>query len=78
MLDRERCQGVFSAKKHTHKANVMLQIYIPKIPGMPNDFQYFPNDFGMEYEVSNLISLNSLSIQGMKDTWPLGDTCSGK
>jgi len=29
-----------------------MQIYIPKIPGIPNDFQYYPNDYGLEYEVS--------------------------
>ncbi len=28
-----------------------MQIYMPKIPGIPNDFQYYPNDFGLEYEV---------------------------
>ena len=27
------------------------QIYIPKIPGVPHDFQYYPNDFGLDYEV---------------------------
>ena len=28
------------------------QIYIPKIPGVPSNFQYYPDDFGLDFEVS--------------------------
>ena len=29
----------------------MLQIYVPRLPGLPNGFSYLPNRFGLQYEV---------------------------
>ena len=28
-----------------------VQIYIPKIPGIPSNYEYSPSDFHLEYEV---------------------------
>ncbi len=28
-----------------------MQIYIPKIPGIPSNYEYSPSDFHLEYEV---------------------------
>jgi len=30
---------------------VRMQIYIPKIPGIPTNYEYSPLDFHLEYEV---------------------------
>ena len=29
----------------------MLQIYVPRLPGLPSGFSYLPNRFGLQYEV---------------------------
>ena len=36
-----------------------LQLYLPRIPGVPNDFAYLPDRFGLEYEVQSLLALTA-------------------
>lgn len=40
LIERAFTQNVFS-----------VQLYLPRIPGVPNDFAYLPDRFGFEYEV---------------------------
>ncbi|BDA44881.1 Protein ABHD13 [Coccomyxa sp. Obi] len=37
-------------------------IYIPKIPGIPNDFQYYPNDYGLDYEDVDLTAKDGTKL----------------
>ena len=53
-----------------------MQIYLPRLPGLPDDMMYYPNQFGLEYEVSVCCALQPLSAQEATATlWPLHFAC---
>ena len=45
-----------SNTNHPSFCVLMLQIYVPRLPGLPNGFSYLPNRFGLQYEVRRHVS----------------------
>ena len=47
----------------------MLQIYVPRLPGLPDGFSYLPNRFGLQYEVRRACQqfLGSLCLLALQD-----------
>ena len=84
-----RCCGrsLFGGRKtsrtnHSSSSVVMLQIYVPRLPGLPDGFSYLPNKFGLQYEVRRawqqfLGSLCLLALQNSNSAAGAGDrsTC---
>ena len=40
-----------SNSNHSSFSVLMLQIYVPRLPGLPTGFSYLPNRFGLQYDV---------------------------
>lgn len=42
------------------RPSAIPQLYVPRVPGMPTGMWKYPNDFGLEYEVSTCMAHEAL------------------
>ena len=70
MLRHKHVWWKMSSTNHSSSSVLMLQIYVPRLPGLPNGFSYLPNRFGLQYEVRRACQhfLGSLCLLALGDS----------